>query len=116
MVRQLAVIPGEIKSLPPTNAQNGMTGYYDSPDIGVWLHHATPSELWSSDENSEPKSKVDREEIDARLLWLDDDDFQRLGLNPVAPDLTDKVLEEELKEQKALPNVKKDWSLQEAES
>ena len=32
------VMPDEIRSLPPTNSQNGMSGYYTSPFYGAWKY------------------------------------------------------------------------------
>jgi hypothetical protein len=32
------VMPDEIRSLPPTNSENGMAGYYTSPFYGAWKY------------------------------------------------------------------------------
>lgn len=80
-VRKAALMPSHFLTIPPTNSRNGLTGFYSSPEIGVWQHTYASQQLWDRDESATPLTSRDAvDEADIPLRPFDSADLQRLRL------------------------------------
>ena len=83
-VKSENVLPSEFMNLPPTNRQNGLTGYYQTPYVGAYKVTLTPEWLQSEllPVSDSEKNFIPRPENDQYLRPWDDQDLKRLGLEP----------------------------------
>lgn len=79
-VRKAALMPSDFLTIPPTNSQNGLTGYYSSPDVGVWKHTYAARDLWESGRFDTPDDVAEVGDVDFPLEPFDSEDLKRLGL------------------------------------
>jgi len=84
--RRTALMPADFLTIPPTNKQNGLTGYYSSPEIGAWKHTWPGRELWHDGAAGETAGReIAVKEGDFPLKPFDADDLKRLSLPPEEP-------------------------------
>jgi len=79
-VRRAALMPSDFLSIRPTNRRNGLSGYYSSPEIGVWKHTYPASHLWGPGDVQGSQGGGASEELDFPLEPFDADDLRRLKL------------------------------------
>ncbi|QEG35905.1 type IV secretory system conjugative DNA transfer family protein [Bythopirellula goksoeyrii] len=84
-----SVLPSEFFTIPPTNKQNGLTGYFLSPDCGarkITLPSSDISPIVVSEQEEERYALVSKPESDQWLREWSMSDRQRLSL-PAQPEL-----------------------------
>jgi hypothetical protein len=100
VLKREVVIPSEIMDIPPTNRENGLSGYYLTPSVGAY--YVTAGGDWIA-EDLRPKDlevlDIDpREEEDQYLRPWDDNDLERLGLKEAEEETPEDEEELEQKE------------------
>jgi type IV secretory pathway TraG/TraD family ATPase VirD4 len=100
VLKREVVIPSEIMDIPPTNRENGLSGYYLTPSVGAY--YVTAGGDWIA-EDLRPKDlevlDIDpREEEDQYLRPWDDNDLERLGLKEAEEETPEDEEELEHKE------------------
>jgi hypothetical protein len=83
-VKREAVIGSQFMTLPATNPENGLSGYYLSPHVGAYFSAIPGDELFDSLMPHDPNvaNFIRRPEEDEYLRPWDDNDLLRLGLLP----------------------------------
>jgi hypothetical protein len=84
LVKREAVLPSQFMSLPPTNPENGLTGLYSSPHIGVFWSNL-PGEYLECvlrPRRRDVPDFVPRPVQDQYLAPWSDEDSKRLGIPP----------------------------------
>ena len=84
VAKREAVLAGELLDLPPTNRQNGLTGYYVSPFTGDFRSTISAAEVDQLGIPSDPNVAgfIPRPADHQLLRPFDADDFRRLKLTP----------------------------------
>lgn len=78
--RRDAVLASEFYTIPPTNKQNGLTGYFVSPEAGALRGWISPVDVGEIVSASSSGQFIARNEVDQSLSPWADEDLLRLGL------------------------------------
>lgn len=78
-VRKAALMPADFLTLPTTSETTGLTGFYQSAEIGVWKHKYQAGEIFDKKMPSDTAPKILQDD-NLELQSLNSDDEARLGI------------------------------------